>query len=122
MNAPRKNAALKSIEGLGIEDALFALQNDPKKYTADEVGEIMTAAGHEGPSLPATTQPPAPKTPAPSKTKSIVCEEWRVEFVGGEPQKLKKLRDGVKLRQEMIDELNDSANQHNPIMYFPITE
>lgn len=61
---------------------------------------------------------PAPITPT---TKSIECEEWRMEYnpQTKELDKLKMLRSRVLLSQANLDELNRSANQHNLIMYFP---
>lgn len=57
MNAKRKEKALKSIEGLSHEDAVYALQNDPSAYTEDEQKEIIAARAGNPKPTPAPVNP-----------------------------------------------------------------
>lgn len=123
MNVKRKQAAVNKyapmhIQGVTVEELGNLLAEDEKGYNADEINEIRTAIT-EGQTEKSSAKPPAKKEE--TKEKAVVYEEWRMELVGKELQKLKKVRSNVKITEEEAETLNVGATSPgavNPIMYF----
>jgi hypothetical protein len=123
-------------EGKSEADIKSTIAEDEKNFTPEEVDEIYTAALLES-QAGATEKETKSSKKHKAETKHTICEEWRMEFTpdGKENytapdgttkqrtkwkcEKLKKLRDNVKLPAEMIETLNGDASQNNPVMYFP---
>lgn len=137
MNAPRKNSAVKKYESLinnggTVEDLKLALSGDEKAYTPEEIDEIVKAITDTATAPKDPPKPPAPKEDKkelkkPEEKKALKkevektgYEEWRMEWAGEKLEKLKKLRDNVKISEAEAETLNAGASakgSYNPIMY-----
>ena len=120
MNAKRKEAALKAIapmqqDGCSIEEIKAALEASDKKYTAEEVEEILSAANQptEEPGrvtfdklLVRDRNITAERGENPEKPAN---EWWELSVIGNK-------RKNVKITQRNADELN--AQAHNTLIFY----
>jgi hypothetical protein len=119
-------------QGLSIQELTDAIEQDEKGYSPEECKQIFDAVeqavieAKKGTGNKPQTLPAAKKEKASSTNVSPHYEEWRMERVLGENgkpkmQKLKKIRDCVKITEEEAGTLNMGAESNgsvNPIMYF----
>lgn len=133
MNAKRKEAALKAIaanieNGATIQEIEAALNESDKKYTADEIAEIMTSLKDTEPAKADKPKPAAKAEGRPTFDK-LICQERNITDERGEdPQNpkivwhelyiIKNKRQNVKITQQNADELNQQA-QNTLTLYMP---
>lgn len=132
MNVKRKESAVKKYmpifnQGTTVEELMNLLAQDEKEYTADEINEIKAAVIGDV----AENAPPEKKVKKVA-VKAAGFEEWRCEIKiergsdGKETkrvaEKVKRLRECVKITDEEVETLNNGAlnspRQDYVLMYF----
>lgn len=115
MHHLRLKAAVEKYASVSAEELTVALQADDKKYTAEEIQEITAALSKPTPKAKVVDDSPLGKKH---------YQEWRVERVNGEYQKLKVIRERVLITDEQAATLNlgveaGKADLYS-VMYFPV--
>jgi hypothetical protein len=103
LNHMVKKSAVKKYSETPKDQLRAAITADEKGYSAEEIDEIIAAVGGEG---------EAPESPKPAVTGVTVKHKWYEEWLvrigtDNKEEKLKKLRDCVKITDEQAEILNE---------------
>lgn len=124
MNAQRKKAAVTKYvalkdSGKNKEELLELINADEKKYTPDEVLEIIGEVLAE--KKQGSTPPPSKKKKA--DVEGEYYEEWDVQISGGKYKKLTISRPVVKITEEEAENLNkgvvEGGNAYAKMYFLP---